>query len=319
MPKADGIEEKYINGILVDKENDTCFFNDETHAYYDKNTLERYTSVTTMIHEYTQPFDEIFWSNYKALEALLTEDVFASIKGELLNKKKINTDWLLNNIDIDLDALEQKAEEIRKGYEKARNESCEIGSAIHLKKEMSFYGNKEFNFSKYGFDEVCGEFACQKNYYKLDLDRGVYPEFMISCDIDGLKISGQVDLLIINGDEVIIIDWKTNREIKKTSYYDKFKKKHQTMKFPLSNLMDTNFWHYTMQLSTYMYMLQYLKPNLKCKGLMLIHIDKETGEETKYPVEYLKNDVERMIKHFKKRQKIKLELDKISPIELCSI
>ena len=319
MPKADGIEEKYINGILVDKENDTCFFNDETHAYYDKNTLERYTSVTTMIHEYTQPFDEIFWSNYKALEALLTEDVFASIKGELLNKKKINTDWLLNNIDIDLDVLEQKAEEIRKGYEKARNESCEIGSAIHLKKEMSFYGNKEFNFSKYGFDEVCGEFVCQKNYYKLDLDRGVYPEFMISCDIDGLKISGQVDLLIINGDEVIIIDWKTNREIKKTSYYDKFKKKHQTMKFPLSNLMDTNFWHYTMQLSTYMYMLQHLKPNLKCKGLMLIHIDKETGEETKYPVEYLKNDVERMIKHFKKRQKIKLELDKISPIELWSI
>lgn len=60
MPKADGIEEKYINGILVDKENDTCFFNDETHAYYDKQTLERYTSVTTMIHAYTQPFDEIF-------------------------------------------------------------------------------------------------------------------------------------------------------------------------------------------------------------------------------------------------------------------
>lgn len=91
------------------------------------------------------------------------------------------------------------------------------------------------------------------------------------------------------------------------------------MKFPLSNLMDTNFWHYTMQLSTYMYMLQYLKPNLKCKGLMLIHIDKETGKETKYPVEYLKDDVERMIKHFKKKQKIKAELDKISPIELCSI
>ena len=319
MPKADGIEEKYINGILVDKENDTCFFNDETHAYYDKNTFERYTSVTTMIHEYAQPFDEIFWSNYKALEALLEVDEFAKIKGALLTKKKITTEWIIDNVDIDLDVLEQKAIEIRNGYEKARNESCEIGSTIHLRKEMSFYDRKEFNFSKYGFDEVCGEFACQKNYYKLDLDRGVYPEFMISCDIDGLKISGQVDLLVINSDEVYIIDWKTNKEIKKTSYYDKFKKKHQMMKFPLSNLMDTNFWHYTMQLSTYMYMLQYLKPNLKCKGLMLIHIDKETGKETKYPVEYLKDDVERMIKHFKKKQKIKAELDKISPIELCSI
>jgi hypothetical protein len=56
--------------------------------------------------------------------------------------------------------------------------------------------------SKYGFDEVCGEFQCEQNYYKLDLDRGVYPEFMISCDIDGLKISGQIDLLVIDGNDV---------------------------------------------------------------------------------------------------------------------
>lgn len=74
-----------------------------------------------------------------------------------------------------------------------------------------------------------------------------------------------------------------------------------------------------MQLSTYMYMLQYLKPEFKCKGLMLIHIDKESGEETKYPVEYLKSDVERMLKHFRKQQKINSELDKIKPIDLCKL
>lgn len=91
------------------------------------------------------------------------------------------------------------------------------------------------------------------------------------------------------------------------------------MKFPLSNLMDTNYFQYSLQLSTYMYMLQQIKPELKCKGLMLIHIDKETRKETKYPVEYLKNDVERMLKHFKKQQKIKSELEKIKPIELCLI
>jgi hypothetical protein len=56
--------------------------------------------------------------------------------------------------------------------------------------------------SKYGFDEVCGEFRCEQNYYKLDLDRGIYPEFMISCDIDGLKISGQIDLLIKDGNDI---------------------------------------------------------------------------------------------------------------------
>jgi hypothetical protein len=66
-------------------------------------------------------------------------------------------------------------------------------------------------------------------------------------------------------------------------------------------------------------MLQQIKPSLRCKGLMLIHIDKETGEETKYPVEYRKSDVERMMKHFKKQQKINSELDKIKPIDLCKL
>lgn len=319
MPKAHEIKEKYINGILVDKENDTCFFNDETHAYYDKQTMERYTSVTTMIHSYTQPFDAAFWSAYKALEGLLDDDTFFQIKGVLLTKKKIDYNWLFSQINIDKILLEQKIKEILNSYDKAKDDSCVIGSAIHLEKELSFYGKKDFNMSKYGFDEVCGEFRCEQNYYKLDLDRGVYPEFMISCDIDGLKISGQIDLLIKDGNDIWLIDWKSNKEIKKTSYYDRFKKKHQMMKFPLSNLMDTNYWHYTMQLSTYMYLLQKIKPELNCKGLMLIHIDKETRKETKYPVEYLKDDVERMLKHFKKQQKIKSELDKIKPIELCSI
>lgn len=651
MPKAHEIKEKYINGILVDKENDTCFFNDETHAYYDKQTMERYTSVTTMIHSYAQPFDATFWSAYKALEELLDDDTFFQIKAVLLTKKKIDYNWLFSQINIDKILLEQKIKEILNSYDKARDDSCVIGSAIHLEKELSFYGKKDFNMSKYGFDEVCGEFRCEQNYYKLDLDRGVYPEFMISCDIDGLKISGQIDLLIKDGNDIWLIDWKglpldtpiatpngwttmkdlnvgdfvfdkngnvvtvlhksavhnnpcykitfdnndeitadedhnwevsfkrykkwvtkimttkelfnhlkthdrlsynipkiinpkpiqlndvnlpidpyilgcwlgdgscnsgmitnmnddtwteikkrwpkvgpdirgkrntdcrqhtlyglrtelkklnllnnkhipdlyqrasfeqrldllrglmdtdgyfhkkrhrfvmgttqkwqcedfakllasfgikytifsmnklcsntgtrtpawdvtfttdifnpfltrnknipkcikdnnsfrvitsvekvedvptqcievsgdthtylfghqmivthnTNKEIKKTSYYDRFKKKHQMMKFPLSNLMDTNYWHYAMQLSTYMYLLQKIKPELNCKGLMLIHIDKETRKETKYPVEYLKDDVERMLKHFKKQQKIKSELDKIKPIELCSI
>ena len=60
MPAAKNIEEKYINGIKVDKENDNVFFNDETHCYYDKETLKPYISVTTLIHNYSQEFDEEF-------------------------------------------------------------------------------------------------------------------------------------------------------------------------------------------------------------------------------------------------------------------
>ena len=60
MPKLQNIEEKYINGIKVDKENSYVFFNDETHKYYDKETMQEYVSVTTLIHNYTQEFNEDF-------------------------------------------------------------------------------------------------------------------------------------------------------------------------------------------------------------------------------------------------------------------
>ena len=60
MPALDGIEYKEINGIKVDKENDEAFFNDETHTYYNKETMQKYVSVTTLIHGYSQEFDEDF-------------------------------------------------------------------------------------------------------------------------------------------------------------------------------------------------------------------------------------------------------------------
>ena len=49
MPKLQGIEDKYINGIKVDKENKDVFFNDETHKYYDKKTMQPYISVTQIV------------------------------------------------------------------------------------------------------------------------------------------------------------------------------------------------------------------------------------------------------------------------------
>ena len=60
MPALKDIEYKEINGIKVDKENDEAFFNDETHKYYNKETMQKYVSVTTLIHNYSQEFDENF-------------------------------------------------------------------------------------------------------------------------------------------------------------------------------------------------------------------------------------------------------------------
>lgn len=75
MPKLYGIEEKFINGIRVDKENSTVFYEDSTHSYYDKEDMGKYISVTSLVGLYSQGFNESFWSAYKSLEALLPIDI----------------------------------------------------------------------------------------------------------------------------------------------------------------------------------------------------------------------------------------------------
>jgi len=85
------------------------------------------------------------------------------------------------------------------------------------------------------------------------------------------------------------------------------------MKYPLNNIEDCNYYHYTLQLSLYGYLLQQINPDLVIKKLMLIHIDHE-DKITEYTVDYLKNDVERMLKHYKKLLKQTTILDRDRPI-----
>lgn len=297
----------------IDKENSDCVYSDEEHVYINKKDNSRYISVTTLINKYSEEFDEDFWSSYKALEEIMDGDTFSILKKALLATKKFNPK-ILKKFQIDEELFAQKKAEIIAQYAATRNEACEHGTAEHLRKELSFYGKHDFDFGRYGYKDLSGEYDCKKNYYELDLERGVYPEFLIAVTSrDGiLKVSGQIDCLIKNGNEVTLLDWKTNAEIKKESYYNRSTKQHQMMKFPLNNIQDSNYWHYALQLSLYAYLLQTLHPEFVIKGLKLIHIDREQ-KETEYEVPYLKDDVERMLKHYKRQLKIEQELDRLKP------
>lgn len=317
MPVLNGIEEKYINGIKVDKENDEAFFNDATHSYYNKETMQKYTSVTQIIGKYSEEFNADFWSGYKALEAILEPEVWATLKPALLANKKIHKS-IFSKFNIDKAKYEAKKLEILNSYEEKKNVACERGVKIHAEFENSFYNKTNFDFTKFGCSEAKGDFQCKENYYKLDLSRGVYPEFFISIASkdNALRVSGQIDLLIVDENDVYIVDFKSNKEIAKTSFYNKATKSHTMMKFPLNNLQDSTWNHYQLQLSLYAYILQQLRPELNIKKLIIYHVDHD-GVETIHQAEYLKNDVERMLKHFKKQIKIKSELDKVKPVQLC--
>lgn len=311
MPKLSDIEEKYVNGYKVDKESDEVIYSDEKHVYFDRNDYVPYISVTTLIHNYVHEFDSAFWSAYKALEALVEEDAFSTIKDTLLSTKKWRSNYL-DQFDIDPTEFENKRAEILLSYKNENEKGCERGTKIHAEYENKYYTKETHSLKKFGLG---GKFTCKKGYYQLDLEKGIYPEFLVSLKSkDGfLRVAGQLDLLVKDGNDIYIYDIKTNKEIKQKSFFDKKSRSYQMMKFPLNNLMDCNYWHYSLQLSLYAYLLQQINPDFIIKKLKLIHVD-HSNNTTEYECPYLKEDVIRMLKHYKKQYKIKLELDRDKPI-----
>lgn len=193
--------------MKIDKQNGTVAFNDQEHIYWNVNDNKRYVSVTTLIHRYTQEFDKEFWSSYKALEKLLPKKSWEIEKKSLLNTKKFNKE-LLSLYDIDENDFNAVQQDILDAWDEENRKSCERGTKIHSEIEHSFYDHPtDISLKKFGLG---GKFECKKDYSELDLEHGVYPEYLIYRESDDgiLRIAGQVDLIIKSGNEITIVDHK---------------------------------------------------------------------------------------------------------------
>lgn len=298
----------------ITKQNGNVAFEEESHIYYDVTEPKRkYISVTTLIHSFSQPFDKEFWSAYKALEKLLSKEDWAIEKKSLLNSKKFNPAILeaysINELDFN---KEQQA--ILDEWDLKNKQSCERGTKIHAELENSFYTKKhDIDLTKY---QIGGKFECVKNHNELDLENGVYPEYLISVtSSDGkLGLAGQIDLLVKKGNHIVVGDWKTNEKIDTKSYFNTKTKSSVKMKYPLNTLDDVNFYHYTLQLSTYAWMLQKINPEFIIDDLVLVHFD-HNDKMTVYHLDYLKKEVEKMLAFYKKEAILEENRNKRKPID----
>ena len=283
--------------LKVDKEDSYVKYNDELHKYWTKDGNNSCISVTTLIHKFTT-FDEEFWSSYKALEALVSIDEFLRVKPKLLDNKRFKSDYL-KELGINEQDFINKREEILSEWQTKREVSCIRGSAIHKQLETGHLEGttKEINYLKLG-----GTFNTNTSNNIERGKRGVYPELLLSriSPDQKLRLAGQADLIIIDEDDVYVIDYKTNKSMDKKSYFDRKTKKRSTMKYPLNNIEDVNFWHYTLQLSTYAWMIQKIDPKFNIKALLIFHYD-HNDQLTIHECEYRKDDVERMLAYYKKQ------------------
>ena len=120
------------------------------------------------------------------------------------------------------------------------------------------------------------------------LESGVYPEHMVY--LRSIGICGQSDLVEVVNGKVNIIDYKTNKEIKKESYVD-WEGKSEKMLAPLDNLDDCHFYHYALQLSIYMYIILKHNPKLKPGRIFIHHISFKIESEDDWGYPVVKRDV----------------------------
>ena len=304
-----------INGLTIDKVNDEVCFNEESHKYW--NTKYRdldYISITTLIGKYHEKFDENFWSSYKAIERIVGEAVFKnmSIRGMLLDIKKWE-DKYIDMIDIDKELFFKTKEEIKQEYDKKRTEACEKGTAYHLMRENQWYEKPKMKITEYIDSDI--EFECEKHNWDLNRENVILPEYLIYFSTPDMVISlaGQIDLLVKQGNNLFVLDYKSNAKgIISKAFYDKKARSTKKMYYPIHHLEDTTFNHYALQLSFYAYMLQLKNPDFNIKQLTLLH---NAGEgETKINVPYYKNEVRSLLIDMHKKAKLKYQREVLSEI-----
>ena len=214
------MEEFIIPIELFTKFNEVIYY-DEPHKYYYGNT--ELISVTTLIGQYLNEFNDEYWSLYKANE-------FGLEQSEIYNA------WGFIN---------------KKGTFK--------GSLIHDYSENLFH-HKVFPYKKneiineFGFDPITSEYDKTKNHihnFYNDTKNKLIPikTEMILYDLESL-IGGMCDILFYNvkAKEFQIWDYKTNKELSIES--DKF------FEGALSGLQQTDLNIYSLQLGIYKYIIE---------------------------------------------------------------
>jgi len=121
------------------------------------------------------------------------------------------------------------------------------------------------------------------------LKDGVYPEHFVYLKSAGL--CGQADLVSIVNGKINILDYKTNKEIKKKGFTN-WEGITSKMYKPVSHLDDCNLKHYNLQLSLYAYIIKKHNPKLKVGDLKIQHVifEEEGKDKYGYPITKYIND-----------------------------
>lgn len=191
-------------------------------------------------------------------------------------------------------------------WNQKRDESLVRGNGIHDANETALQGMQLASFQGTARPVHGPAIREEDDWYQRP--DGIYTERKLWHH--GYRVAGRADKIILETHGYIssmpatgkepreavrtahIEDYKTNEKLDKVSYQYKSTGDYKMMKAPIAHIMDCNWWHYCLQLSLYMFMLEY--QGFKPGTMSIIHYPHEGGKES-HQVPYLRKEVVLML------------------------
>ena len=239
--------------IELRKLSQNLVFTEHNHSYINVNTKKRYLSVSALKKAVSQPFDDEYWTMYKALQAsgFIVKFIPGNQEKRLINVNGSNVRLdVLKTYDLTTTPLD-----LKKAWDEEAIKGKTRGSELHLVYEQ--YKQRKVTDQKF-----------YKTAEKVkQSDRYVVAQEIIVAD-DELMIAGTIDEIEINSNlDWFLEDLKTDKEIKTSNKFQKFKD-------PLSHLEDCNFNTYAVQLNLYAYIVE-KNTSIRFKGFNINHLSED--------------------------------------------
>jgi hypothetical protein len=205
-------------------------FDEPTHTYYINGSSKGVISCTGFIHSFFGHFNP----------------------KEVLKKMRNNaTKWAQSKYFGKTD------DEIIAEWNANGKTASEAGTEMHLAIEQYLHGSPQLISDKIKSTKEWEYFMNFWNTYSKELEpyRSEWEVFTDSLEpLEGerkIKLAGSIDMVFRRKSDgkFVIYDWKRSKEITTDNKYDNGFP-------PLEHLPDTNYWHYTLQLNVYKWILE---------------------------------------------------------------
>jgi ATP-dependent exoDNAse (exonuclease V) beta subunit len=228
-------------------------FEEKSHKYTILTDEEsKYTSVTTVIHSHFPVFDS----------------------NEIINKMFNGKNWNPSN-----KYWGKTAEEIKKQWDDNGKKVSALGTELHYNIECFMNiplepipcTHKDLlkEYEKENIHSISNPSEEWKFFLHFIKEHPNFKPYRTEWMIydEDLKIAGSIDMVYENDDGTLkIYDWKRSKDIIKVNNFDKY-----ALTECISHIPDTNFWHYSLQLNIYKFILE-RKYNKKVTELYLVKL-----------------------------------------------